>query len=233
MDNIKYVIIDDDNFAHDELIKLMEIHTQFECIGHYFNVMEAIKEINNKKPAFIFLDVEMPNLNGFELLNYIDPSIYVVMTSSHTNYAYDGFQHQVYDFLGKPVQQEKLFKTLFRLSEIFNGNLQCGINLNNFPEKDKSFIYASKLKEKASLKVNVKDIFYIEKLGNHLEIHCIKNGPYYRIENIKYIINELPSNYFKIINRSTIVNLSKTHWIDDKTLQFPDGKMFRVSESFK
>jgi DNA-binding LytR/AlgR family response regulator len=233
MKKIRYAIIDDDDFAHDELIKLMQIHTDFECVAHYFNVIETTKEINHIKPDFIFLDVEMPNLNGFELLNFLDKSVQVVICSSHKNYAYEGFEHQVFDFLSKPIQQEKLFKTIYRLSEKCNVSNHAALKVSIAPEVDKTYLFVSKLRDKALLKIQVKDICVIKKLGNDLEIKTLKNDLFYRKDNINSIINELPATYFRIINRGTIINVSKVHWINDYTIQTPDGEIFEVSKNYR
>ena len=222
MKKIRYAIIDDDGFAHDDLIRLMKIHTDFECAAHYFNVIEASKALKDVNPDFIFLDVEMPNLNGFELLNYIDKTIYIIITSSNTNYAYKGFEHQVFDFLSKPIEQEKLFRTTYRLTEIINNkNQPKDINLNKSIDVEHAFILASKMKEKDLFKLQLKEICSIVKNGNHVEFTTINKAIFYRRDNIYSIIKELPSDYFKIINRSTIVNISKVIWNKDKTAFIP------------
>lgn len=118
MTTYKYVVIDDDLQAHNVIIKLMEIHKHFECVGEYYDVVNAIEAVKEKKPDFIFLDIDMPNLNGFEMLKYIDKSIKVVVTTSHRNYAVDGFDRGVTDFLTKPIRQERLFEALNRVSSI-------------------------------------------------------------------------------------------------------------------
>lgn len=233
MNKIKFAIIDDETFAHESLINLMIIHDNFVCTGQYYSVMEAINGLKINKPDFIFLDVEMPNLNGFELLNYIDKSIYIVITSSHKTYAYDGFEHEVFDFLWKPIQQDKLFKTLYKLSDLFTINMESENVSNANINLDNSILYVSKLRDKSIVKLQVKEICCINKNGNDLEVTTINNSKYYRKDSIYNIINELPQNYFKIINRSCIVNLSKIYWVDKSTVRLPNGEVLKVTEKFK
>ncbi len=233
MNKIKFAIIDDDIFAHENLINLMCIHDDFECTGQYYHVIEAIEGLKKNKPDFIFLDVEMPNLNGFELLNYIDKNICTIITSSHKTYAYESFENEVFDFIWKPVQQDKLFKTLYKIKELFLANQDTvnvsKVNLNI----ENSILYVSKLKEKSIIKLMVKDICYIIKNGNDLEITTSNNNKYYRKDSIYNIINELPQNYFKIINRGCIVNISKIYWVDKSTVRLPNGEVFKVTEKFR
>lgn len=233
MDKIKYVIIDDELQAHTALLDLMKIHIDFECIGEYFEVIEAIPNINRLKPDFIFLDVEMPNINGFELLNYIDKSIYVIITTSHRDYAYTGYENDVFHFLHKPIFHDKLLKVIYRLTEIFKPNPKENINVSPLKDEDNTYLYVSKLRENTIIKIQTKDICSIEKTGNNVEIRNDKGEFYYREDNISNIIKELPSNYFKIINRSTIINLAKAIWIDEKTVSVKNGKTFKVSPIFK
>ncbi|MFZ4401640.1 MAG: LytR/AlgR family response regulator transcription factor [Bacteroidales bacterium] len=233
MDKIKYVIIDDEKSAHTALIDLMKIHEGFECIGGYYDVIEAIPNINKLNPDFIFLDVEMPNVNGFELLNYIDKSIEVIITSSHRDYAYTGYENNVFHFLSKPIFQDKLFKVIYRLTEIYKNNEKGSIKVSQFGDNANKYLYVSKLRDNTLLRIQIKDICSLEKLHNSLEIRNDKGKYFYREDNICSIIKELPSNYFKIINRSTIINLAKAIWIDEKTVSVKNGKIFKVSSNFK
>jgi len=235
MKKIKYAIIDDEEHAHAALIDLMKQYDNFECIGEYYNVVKAISGLKQNKPDFIFLDIEMPNVNGFTLLEYIDKSINVIVTTSHRNYAIDGYEHDVFHFLSKPIFNDRLLKVIVKLSELYeNTNIDIKIEKQrNCIDIENKYLFVSKSKEKMLLKLYIKDICCIEKIDNNLAIYTEKKDVvYYKEDNINSIINELPSNYFKIINRSTIINITKSIWIDEKVVSLKNGRTYKVTAKF-
>ncbi|MEI6696700.1 MAG: response regulator transcription factor [Bacteroidota bacterium] len=231
MATYKYVVIDDDLQAHNVIIKLMEIHTHFECVGEYYDVVTAIEAVKEKKPDFIFLDIDMPNLNGFEMLKYIDKSIKVVVTTSHRNYAVDGFDRGVTDFLTKPIRQERLFEALNRVSSIIETEkkLKDDIYIGQLKKHTTTYIFASRLKEKSTIQIEIKDIYYITKTGNHIEIYTDLDGPYYKIESLKEIMEILPEEEFSFANQSYIFNIKKAKCYDGEYIALNDGQNIKIS----
>ncbi len=211
MGTTKYVVIDDDIQAHNVISKLMEVHSNYECEGKYYDVISAIEGIKEIKPDFIFLDIDMPNLNGFELLKYIDKSIKVIVTTSHRNYAADGFDRGITDFLTKPIRQERLFEALNRVANVIETEMKLkgGMFVTQLKKNNVSYIFASRLKEKSTIQIEKKDIYYITKTGNHIEIYTENDGPFYKIESLKEIMEVLPENEFVFANQSYVFNLRK------------------------
>ena len=220
METVKYVIIDDDMQAHNVISKLMEIHKNYECAGEYYDVISAIDSIKEIKPDFIFLDIDMPNLNGFELLKYIDKSIKVIVTTSHRNYAADGFDRGVTDFLTKPIRQERLFEALNRITLAIENEkkLKGGAYITQLRKHNISYIFASRLKEKNTIQIEIKDIYYITKTGNNVEIYTDNDGPFYKVESLKEIMEILPDNEFSFANQSYVFNIKKARCLDGENI---------------
>ena len=233
METIKYVVIDDDIQAHNVISKLMEIHKTYECVGNYYDVISAIDAVKEIYPYFIFLDIDMPNLKGFELLKYIDKSIKVIVTTSHRNYAAEGFDRGVTDFLTKPIRQERLFEALNRISTALDNEnkLKTSLYINDLKKDTTSYICASRLKEKNPVQIEKKDIYYITKTGNYVEIYTDTDGPYYKVESLKEIMQILPEEDFAFASQSYIFNIKKAKCYDGESIVLDEDQNIIVKIS--
>jgi DNA-binding LytR/AlgR family response regulator len=240
METLKFVIIDDDVQAHNVISKLMEIHKSYKCVGEYYDVISAIDSIKEVQPDFIFLDIDMPNLNGFELLKYIDKSIKVIVTTSHRNYAVDGFDRGVSDFLTKPIRQERLFEALNRISTTIENEkkLKGDLYINKLKRNTSSnvsYICVSRLREKNIIQIEKKEIYYVTKTGNHIEIYTDTDGPFYKVGSLKEIMEVLPENEFSFANQSFLLNIKKVKTIDGETivLNNEEKTLIKISPAYK
>ena len=113
---IRVVIVDDELHAREELSALMQGVDEVEIIGSCANALEAIKVINSKHPEVLFLDVKMPVLDGFDLLGMIEEVMpYVVFVTAFDEYALQAFEEKTLDYLLKPVDPERLAKTMEKI----------------------------------------------------------------------------------------------------------------------
>ena len=217
---IKYAIVDDDMLAHSALINLMEIHEDFECIGQYYDVMSATSGIKSNAPDFIFLDVEMPHLMGFELIKYIDKSIKVVLTTSHRNFACEGFEYGVFDFLTKPIRPERLFQVVFKLKNYFGDEDETEFDTMMLSEKPHktSHLVVTKAFPKGIVSILKNEIYYITKTSNHAEIHTYDGNKYYKLLSLKEIMKDLPPKEFVFVNFTCIVNIKNAVTVDGETV---------------
>lgn len=111
------LVIDDELFAREELIELLEETGQINVIGQASNAIEGLKKINQLKPDVVFLDIQMPQITGIELLGMLDPETMpnVVFVTAYEQYAIQAFEDNAFDYLLKPVDTERLKKTIQRL----------------------------------------------------------------------------------------------------------------------
>lgn len=124
---IRTIIVDDELHAREELASLLCETELFEIVGSCGNAIDAIKQINRERPQVLFLDIQMPALDGFELLSMIDEQIMplVVFVTAYDEYALKAFEEKTLDYLLKPVEPERLAKTI--------GKLQKAIELGTMP----------------------------------------------------------------------------------------------------
>ncbi len=114
---IKVLIVDDEFHAREELAVLLQELGEVEIIGNCASAMDAIKVINHEHPDVVFLDIKMPVLDGFDLLGMIDDEVmpYVVFVTAFDEYALKAFEEKTLDYLLKPVDPERLAKTMEKI----------------------------------------------------------------------------------------------------------------------
>ncbi len=115
---IRTLIIDDEQLARDELALLLAETDKFELVGSCANAFEALKLIRQERPELIFLDIEMPVLDGFEMLGMIETELmpHVVFVTAYNQHALRAFEEKTLDYLLKPVDPERLQKTIHKIS---------------------------------------------------------------------------------------------------------------------
>jgi two-component system, LytTR family, response regulator len=117
---MRAMIVDDEIHAREELECMLAETGEFIVVGKYGNAVEAIKAIYKEKPEVLFLDIQMPVINGFELLSMIDKELmpHVVFVTAHDEYALKAFEENSLDYLLKPVEKERLIKTVLKLKRM-------------------------------------------------------------------------------------------------------------------
>jgi two-component system, LytTR family, response regulator len=111
------LVIDDEILAREELIALLEESEKVDILGQANNAIEGLKAIHRLKPDVVFLDIQMPQITGIELLGMLDPETmpYIVFVTAYDQYAIQAFEENAFDYLLKPIDQKRLAKTLQRI----------------------------------------------------------------------------------------------------------------------
>lgn len=224
------IIVEDIPIAADFLKKFCEKSGLVEVKGHFMNVPDALKFLDEEKPDLIFLDVEMPGATGFELLDRLTYSPKIILTTSKTEYAFDAFQYNVNDYLKKPFSYrrfleavQKIQATILPLSPLpdtENGPMQAIAT----SEMDFLFIKA----EEKLIKLSKDDIHYIESMRDYVKF--VTNGKnYITYSTLKNLEEKLSGYTFLKVHRSYIVNINKIDDIRGNTIylqgnQIPIGK---------
>lgn len=130
---LKALVIDDEQFAREELTELLLETGGVEVIGSASNAIEGLKKINKLKPDVVYLDIQMPQVTGIELLSMLDPDSmpYVVFVTAYDQYAIQAFEDNAFDYLLKPVEPQRLQKSVTRLSKVHNQGLTLPVQSVN------------------------------------------------------------------------------------------------------
>ena len=212
----KCILVDDEPDALNILEALLISYPEFRVLAKESNVDSALQSIIRYTPDLLFLDVEMPGKNGFELVSqlqslHLDPEI--IFVTAYNQYAVQAFKVAAFDYLLKPVDPDELtralmrFKTHTRSREMHE---KISILLDAVPGYRKIIFHT----RAGLVLVNPQDILYCEADGNYVDVHMTNLSKLLVTRNLADIIRQLPSGQFFRINRSLVINLSYLARID-------------------
>jgi len=194
------VVVDDSAIQRLSIVKLIENHPSLNLIAEYSSALETKNGLNTHKVDLIFLDIEMPVLNGFELLDVF---------TGKTEYAFKAFNYDATDYLQKPITKERFNTAVEKAIE------QHKLKLD-FNETEGEHIFVkSNLKKR---KVYIKDIKWIEALGDYVKLVTEENSLVV-LSTMKAFEAELPDGKFLRIHKSYIVNLDKIDRFNSKNVE--------------
>ncbi|MDP2816179.1 MAG: response regulator, partial [Rectinemataceae bacterium] len=170
---MRALIVDDEIFSREEMEAMLKETGEFVVLGKCANALEAIQAINREKPDVLFLDVQMPVINGFELLGMIDKKVMpsVVLVTAYDAYALKAFEENALDYLLKPVEKERLSKTIEKLKKRFSEGVKpvfASPDIKKIP-----CIHSSKIKL-----INTAEVEYVRSGEAGVYVIC-PNGEFY------------------------------------------------------
>lgn len=227
MEKIKAIIVEDSRLARLELKEILKNHVEIEVIAEAENVDKAFQLIQDKNPQLIFLDINMPEKNGFELLEMLDTVPTVIFTTAYDEYAIKSFEYNAFDYLLKPINPDRFAKTISKLIPTLKAKKENDKSLLEL--NSKIFI---KEGEKCWL-VKLEDIVLFEIVGNYTRVFFENNKPLI-YKSLNQVENKLPESNFLRANRQQIINLSKIKnvvpWFNGKLkMELENGLKVEVS----
>lgn len=211
MTNIKAIIVDDERLARVNLKKLLEPHPEIEIVGEASSCKSTVELISLYKPELIFLDIQLSGETGFDLLELIDNSIKIIFVTAYDEYAIRAFEVNVIDYLLKPVNPERLKKSIER---VINREKTQKSEAKSYEYSDSIFV---RLNNYSSRFIKISSITFIEPVGNYSKIVTIEGKHCLVLKTLKQWQEELPDNNFVRIHRSSIVNIEHVERIEKKS----------------
>ncbi|MEO1023648.1 MAG: LytTR family transcriptional regulator DNA-binding domain-containing protein [Bacteroidota bacterium] len=208
---MKAYLVDDESLARERLRSLLShAETNLEIVGESGTATEAIEEINQLKPDVVFLDIEMPGLDGFDVVSLIDnPKPYIIFVTAYDQYAIKAFEVYALDYLTKPVRLERLNESLARLSQLTTTikQHQSAAFEQAIQEKQKQPLEVLTAKRGTRIFVlDLSDILYIEAKEKLVYAHTEAQS--YRLDHTLDKLEErLPNDHFIRSHRSYLVNV--------------------------
>jgi two-component system LytT family response regulator len=239
------LIVDDEQLARDRLRQLLDEQPEIELVGECADGREAVDVIRKQSPDLIFLDIQMPELNGFEVLEAIEaePMPVIVFVTAHDKFALQAFEVHAVDYLLKPFDRERFESALRRaLQQVkyredpARAEAQAAV-LAEVQAPTKS-IERLAVKSGGRIRfVRTADIAWIESAHNYVEIHEDKQSHLLR-DTISAIEQKLPQDKFVRISRSTIVNVEKIKELEplfygEYTVTLQNGKRLTLSRRYR
>jgi DNA-binding LytR/AlgR family response regulator len=223
---ISCIIVEDIQIAADFLRKFCEKSDLVEVKGHFMNVADALEFLDQERVDLLFLDVEMPGANGFELLDSLTYSPKIILTTSKTEYAFNAFQYHVDDYLKKPFTYKRFMEAIEKLRQQQATEAGPATTFASVPQPDSDFLFIKA--EDKLIKIRKDDILFLESMRDYVKF-VTAGKSYITYSTLKNMEEKLIGQTFLKVHRSYIVNINKIDDIRGNTIyvlgnQIPIGK---------
>lgn len=220
---LRCIAIDDEPLALDLIGNYISQIPLLELAGTFENALSAIEYLNKNNVDILLVDVNMPDINGVELVKSLNKDIIVIFTTAYRQFAYEGFELSATDYLVKPISFERFEKAIQKAFGIYH--YKKSVLQTNTAEH--IYVYS----EYEMIKVDLTEIEYIEGMEDYIRIHCINKKPIMTLMSLKKIMEKLPQNRFKRIHRSYIIDTHKIVSIKNKkvnmqSIELPIGSSY-------
>ena len=208
---IKTIIVEDEKLARDLIKDYIEPHEDFEIIGEYEDGFSGLKAINDLKPDLIFLDIQMPKLTGFEMLEVLEHHPAIIFTTAYDQYALKAFEHNALDYLLKPYSKDRFDEAVEKARERVQSGDNAGsiARLVEHRDQEEDEIHRVVVKSRSRIHViPVDDIIYLEAQDDYVMIYTLQSK-HLKQKTMKFFEAHLPVEDFVRIHRSYIVRLSE------------------------
>jgi len=202
---ISCIIVDDEQHAIDVLIHYISQTPFLQLVKATTNPIEGLEIVNTQKIDLVFLDIQMPELSGLDVARTIQGKAKVILTTAYSEFAAEGFDLEVVDYLLKPIPLPRFFKAVQRVLNTVTSSVTATPNEESI-EDDYIFV-KTELKGKM-LKINLRDIDYIEGMKNYVAIYHAGQKTM-ALLNMKDLEERLPKKYFLRVHKSYIVSVNK------------------------
>lgn len=228
---IKCAIVDDEPLAVELLASYVNKTPFLELCGKYTNATDALQGINDQSVDLLFLDIQMPELNGLELSRMIPEATRIIFTTAFNQYAVDGFRVNALDYLLKPISYADFLEACNKAMQWFQLVQQSKSPAPAAEEETRNSIFVKS--EYKLLQINLDDIRYIEGLKDYVKIYTEQSAhPILSLMNMKAIEQMLPTSRFIRVHRSFIVQKSKIREIERNRIVFGDVYI-PIGDSYK
>lgn len=213
---MKALIIDDERLARNELKRLLEAYPKINVVGEAVNAEDALDKIEQLGPDLLFLDIQMPGKNGFELLSSIEGNVPdVIFTTAYDEYALKAFEFNALDYLLKPIDTHRLAEAIHKVEDYQKTETERKENVKMLTESDQVFV---KDGEKCWF-VKLSRIRLFESMGNYVRLHFDDQKPLI-LKSLNALDERLDPHTFFRANRKHIINLQ---WIEKIEPWFSGG----------
>jgi two-component system, LytTR family, response regulator len=210
----KIVIIDDEPLARSIVKEYLQKHTELELSQECGDGFEGVKAIQQHKPDLIFLDIQMPKINGFEMLELVDDPPAVIFTTAFDEYAIKAFEAHAVDYLLKPFNQERFDKAIAKWLQQADSSKESTKDLLETASLSPAQAQRIVIKDGSKIKIiPAHEIFYLEAADDYVKVHT-KEGYFLKSKTMGHFEQVLDPNQFVRSHRSYIINITQITRID-------------------
>jgi len=224
MKKFKCLIVDDEPVAQRIIEGYLADFQEFELVGKCLHALSARTILQRKPIDLMFLDLEMPKLKGLPFLKTLQNPPAVIITTAHREYALEGFELEVLDYLLKPISFERFLKAINRFQKLHS------INYSNQtpPVESAKFLYVKS--NRKTVKINQQDIAYIEGMNNYVKIFCPPNV-HIVYTSLQKLLTDLDVQFLRI-HKSYIINKNKIRAFNQEQIEIGD-KVLPIGNKYR
>lgn len=222
------IIIDDEPLAREAIEMLINQTDDLDLIGSFNSPDAAINFIETNEVELIFLDIQMPGINGIEFARTIPKETFVIFTTAYSEFATDSYEVDAIDYLIKPVKLERFQKAVEK-AQTYSKLLKADYGDNNIEQVADDFFFVKA--DRRIFKVYFNNILFIQGLKDYVVMHT-DSQKVITAMNIKTIHNQLPKGVFVRVSKSYIINVKYIGSVDNNTVyigtnEIPIGNIYR------
>ena len=235
--NISCMIVDDEPLAVKLLESFVAKTPELTLLGSFTDSVEAINAIKEQNPKLLFLDIQMPDLNGMELSHMLPESTKVIFTTAFKEYAFESYEVSAIDFLLKPIRYNKFIAAVEKARQWFD------LREKGAAKSEPSAQAATANSNKTSMFIRVdgelrqisfESILFVEGMKDYVRFHLEgERIPLTTHMTMKAVEDVLPTDTFMRINRSYIVRLDKIRTVDRNLCVYIGEEIIRVTEAYR
>jgi DNA-binding LytR/AlgR family response regulator len=219
---LRCVLIDDEPLALEVLKRYVDQFPALQLVQSFSDVIAAEEFLKSNNVDLLFVDINMPDKKGTELVRDLLQKPMVIFTTAYKNYAVEGFELDAVDYLVKPIALERFAKAVQKAVDF------SSLKKQGQPEENSLFVRS----EYHLVKIRHEDILYIESVEDYLKIHTSNSRPVMTLMTMKAVLDKLPPSAFARIHRSFIVSVSKVKSIVNRKVTMVNDTVLPVSNSY-
>ena len=233
---VRCIAIDDEPMALRQIKSYIERTEQLELVAVCRSAMEAQEVLKTATADLLFVDINIPDMNGIDFVRSIDTGHFIVFTTAHPEFALEGFKLNAIDYLLKPFSYEEFMKASQKVISLVDLVERChaaesAIAQNEAEASDKEVI-SVKADYKTQL-VKVADIVYLESAGEYVRLHIEGSSTITTLFRLKNMETTLPAESFLRVHRSYIVNLKRIASYTKGCIFLDNGEYIPLGENYK
>ncbi len=221
---LRCLAVDDEPYALQQIAGYIRKTSFLELAGKCKNAFEAMELMSQTPVDLIFLDINMPELSGMEMMKSLGNETGVIFTTAYSEYAVESYRVNAIDYLLKPITYNNFLEAAMKAAKVLSKKQ----GLKTQQEKDYFFLRS----EGKEIRINFSDIEYIESLGEYVKIHRTEMRPVMSLMRLKNIEKLVSKNRFMRVHRSYIVNLEKIETVERNRIIFGGKVYIPVSEQY-
>jgi len=228
---IRCLAVDDEAYASEIIATYIKKTPFLELLGTTTNAFEALNMVQEGKVDLVFLDIQMPELTGIQFLKICGGKCKVILTTAYPEYALEGFELDVVDYLLKPVSYDRFYKAVLKVQQMLAGPIATVPVELPTPANTNDFIFIKGDTKNKFIKIKYSDILYIEGLKNYVSIYT-HDQRLITYQTLRELENILPKPSFFRIHKSYIVSTEHIKMIDGNTVFIKDQSL-PIGETYR